>query len=286
MLIRRTMDSALTVPVPATIRLLCALLAGVMMISACARHELVAPTAVASDAHGPTVLRPLPASGAKLTTSGHLRENYRGDSLFGGPMPYEEGVDSSLLLCAGTGPLFGACAGILVGALAVAGIGSTVVDKLQEGPEDHSVGTRVEQAVMPDTVYAASLSERIAAEAVAEAGRGADLMLMVANPATDSCAAVVADTVASMVTDIEIVGVELAFEAGFQFRLIVIARLRSHRCGADQPATERRLAYRGRLQALSREPSAAARMFDAEMAAAVAQLGQDVANTLAGRPRG
>jgi len=102
----------------------------------------------------------------------------------------------------------------------------------------------------------------------------------------EGCGLRVAELAPARVADVDIVGLEIEFEPGYQYRLIVIARARTLDCAPDARGSERRLAYRGRLLVMSRDAAAASRLFDAEMQAAIEVLGRDVAAHLDGRPRG
>ena len=85
-----------------------------------------------------------------------------------------------------------------------------------------------------------------------------------------------------MLAAIDIVSLELEFEPGYQYRLTIVARARTRRCEAGPTTAERRLAYRSRVQVLSADATRARAGFDAEIAAAVAALGAELAAHLNG----
>ncbi len=244
------------------------------LLSGCA-HVPAPPT----DPTGLLILQALPAQDVQLKTRGTLRPQYRAAGIAGQPLPYENAVESSLMMCAGLGPLFGACAGVLVGAVAVAGVTETLVDSLQQGGSSKADTTAVVGTLAPAVDFATTLAERITATAHSQLVHdGRDTLIR-----TDTaCAAPRADAVAAYLAEIDIVSLELEFEPGYQYRLTVVARARTRACGAGSATAERRLAYRSRLQVLAGDATRVRTGFDAEIAAAVATLGADLARHLNG----
>jgi len=258
----------------------CALLA--LLLSACSTTPAPGP---ATDA-ALLLLRPQPAHDVQLRTRGRLQPEYRAVGQPGEPLPYEHAVDSSLVVCAGLGPMFGACAGVMIGALAVAGVTTAVADGMARAAAEGFDSTDAVRRLAPDTGLASSLGEHIARRAFENLrveGRQAGL-LPIASAA--GCELRIADVAPALIADVDIVGLEIEFEPGYQYRLVVIARARAQGCDANAHGSERRLAYRGRLLVMSRDADAASRLFDAEMMAAIDTLGRDVAAHLSGRPRG
>lgn len=252
---------------------------GLIVLCACATEHAV-PTAGqrVPGALGRTdllLLRPLPAHAVEVKIVGKLEPLYAAASgINGKPAPYDGAVHSSLFLCGGLGPLFGACAGVMVGVLAVAGVTTSVVESLQESSFKHADPPAV--PVAPDTSPAANLSARIAAEAVARArkqGQPADLTQLAF---ADSCATPIAGTAARAVADIEIVKVQIAFAPGYEFRLTMVALVSTRTCGALDTPVERRIAYLGKPYVLSKDAARATATFNNEMDNAARTLARDV----------
>lgn len=250
---------------------------GLLLLAGCAR---VPPAALPSVEHPVYALHAPRANDVQLETRGRLRPQYRAAGFDGRPLPYEDAVDSSLIFCAALGPLFGACAGVLIGGLAVAGVTESVVAKLGAPGSAQEDADALRQAFAPNVDYASMLGSRIAtttldtmAAAGDRAGTGAD------------CAAAVAAGPPTSVTDIDVVRLEVEFEPGYHYRLVLVTRLRSRECRSGAASPERRVAWRGRQVPLARDPAAARARFDEEIASAVAGLGADIAAVLTGRPR-
>jgi hypothetical protein len=264
-------------------RLACALLA--LALTACS----TTPSAPLS---GPTtettllLLRPQPAHAVQLTTRGRLQPEYRAVGQPGEPLPYEHAVDTSLVMCAGLGPLFGACAGVMIGALAVAGVTTAVVDGMARAEIETLDSADATRYLAPDTALASTLGAHIARRAFENLQVEGRQVGLLPTASAEGCGLRIADFAPARVADVDIVGLELEFEPGYQYRLIVIARARTRGCDANSRGSERRLAYRGRLLVMSRDANTASRLFDAEMMAAIDVLGRDVAAHLGGRPRG
>jgi len=263
-------------------RCVCAFLA--LALGACSTAPSAPPPAAAGDA-ALLLLRPQPAHDVALKTRGRLQPQYRAVGQPGEPLPYEHAVDSSLVMCAGLGPLFGACAGVMIGALAVAGVTTAVVDGMARAEEQTLDSAAVTRQLAPDTTLASTLGAHIAQRAFEQlqgAGRPVGLL---PTASAEGCGLRVAGLAPARVADVDIVGLEIEFEPGYQYRLIVVARARTLGCDPDARGSERRLAYRGRLLVMSRDAAAASRLFDAEMRAAIDTLGRDVAIHLDGHPR-
>ena len=264
-------------------RFACAFLA--LTLAACSTAPS-APAPASMTGSALLLLRPQPAQDVQLTTRGRLQPEYRAVGQPGEPMPYENAVDASLVMCAGLGPLFGACAGVMIGALAVAGVSTAVVDGMARAETETLDSAEATRQLAPDTALASTLGTHIAQRAfehLQAAGRPVGLL---PTASAEGCGLRVADLAPARVADVDIVGLEIEFEPGYQYRLIVIARARAFDCAPDARGSERRLAYRGRLLVMSRDAAAASRLFDAEMQAAIEVLGRDVAAHLDGRPRG
>lgn len=219
-----------------------------------------------------------PAVDVQLETRGRLRPQYRADGIAGQPMPYDNAVESSLMLCSALGPLFGPCAGVLIGGAALAGITETVVSNLAAPGSAQSDGEAFRQDFAPDLDYASALSERIATASITTLRGAGDR----AGPGA-SCTVDIAGTPPSAVHAVDVVQFEVEFEPGYYYRAVVVARLRTLPCPGR--VVERRLAYRGQPVQLSRDAATARQRFEAEIDRAVAALGADVAAVLAGRPR-
>lgn len=232
------------------------------------------------------LLRPQPAHDVQLTTRGRLQPEYRAVGQPGEPLPYEHAVDSSLVMCAGLGPMFGACAGVMIGALAVAGVTTAVVDGMARAETETLDSTDALRQLAPDTGLASTLGEHISRRAFENLQVEGRQVGLLPTASAGGCDLRIADVAPALVADVDIVGLEIEFEPGYQYRLVVIARARSQGCDANARGSERRLAYRGRLLVMSRDVDAASRLFDAEMMAAIDVLGRDVAAHLSGRPRG
>jgi len=263
-------------------RCVCAFLA--LALGAFSTTPSSPPPAPAGDA-ALLLLRPQPAHDVALKTRGRLQPQYRAVGQPGEPLPYEHAVDSSLVMCAGLGPLFGACAGVMIGALAVAGVTTAVVDGMARAEEQTLDSAAVTRQLAPDTTLASTLGAHIAQRAFEQlqgAGRPVGLL---PTASAEGCGLRVAGLAPARVADVDIVGLEIEFEPGYQYRLIVVARARTLGCDPDARGSERRLAYRGRLLVMSRDAAAASRLFDAEMRAAIDTLGRDVAIHLDGHPR-
>lgn len=250
---------------------------GLLVLAGCARVPSALPPAVE---HPVYALHAPPADDVQLETRGRLRPQYRAAGFDGRPLPYEDAVDSSLIFCAALGPLFGACAGVLIGGLAVAGVAESVVAEIGAPGSAQEDGDTLRQAFAPNVDYASVLGSRVAAatlETMAatgdRAGAGAD------------CAAAVAAGPPTSVTGIDVVRLEVEFEPGYHYRLVLVTRLRGRDCRAGTASPERRVAWRGRLVPLARDPTTARARFDEEIANAVAGLGADIAAVLTGRPR-
>lgn len=260
-----------------------AALALLLALGGCARVAPVAPAASA----GPHAywLQAPPAVDVQLETRGRLRPQYRAAGIAGEPMPYENAVDSSLILCAALGPLFGACAGVMLGGLAVAGVTETVVAGLAAPGSARDDAAEIRQVFAPNQDYVSALGVRVATAAVAALRGAGDAAEVAAATPAAACTLALAGQGPTAATAVDLVQLEVEFEPGFLYRLVVVARLRTQDCAGGAALPERRLAWRGQAQLLSRDAAAARARFDAEIARAVAALGADVAAVVGGRPR-
>ncbi len=264
-------------------RCVCALVA--LALTACATAPPT-PSPATTTGAALLLLRPQPAHDVQLTTRGRLQPEYRAVGQPGEPMPYEHAVDASLVMCAGLGPLFGACAGVMIGALAVAGVSTAVADGMARAEVETLDSAQATRFLAPDTALASTLGTHVAQRAFEHLQAEGRQVGLLPTASGEGCGLRVADLAPARVADVDIVGLEIEFEPGYQYRLIVIARARTLDCDADGRGSERRLAYRGRLLVMSRDADAASRLFDAEMMGAIDILGRDVAAHLSGRPRG
>ena len=260
----------------------CAVLCA-MLLGACAHAPPPAPTPGAG--REGYLLHAARADAVQLETHGRLRPQYRAAGMAGEPMPYENAVDSSLMFCAGLGPLFGACAGVMIGGLAVAGVTETLTAELSAPGSAAADAADIRQAFAPNHDFASALGAGVARAALTDlAGHGARARLADdAGPAT--CLFDVDGTLPASATALDVVRLEVEFEPGYQYRLVIVVRARATDCGSGKRAPERRLAYRGRPQQLARDAQAARALFDAEIDHAVVSLGADLAAHLSGRER-
>lgn len=255
---------------------------GMLLVAAltgCAHAPPAGPVPGVAALHAPA------ARDVQLETRGRLRPQYHESGIGGEPLPYENAVESSLILCAALGPLFGPCAGVLIGGAAVAGVTEAAVASLSAPGNAASDAATLRQAFAPNLDFASDLGQRIVAAAVGELGAAGDATTVAMAPAPAGCSAGGDALPPSSVTSVDIVRLEVELEPGYQYRLVIVARARTGPCPGGQARPERRFAYRGRLQGISRDPVAARARFDAEIAQAVATLGAEVAAHLAGRPR-
>lgn len=258
------------------------LLGAALLLAACAHAPSDAPPAPGvAAAHA---LYAAPAGEVRFETRGRLRPQYRAAGIAGEPLPYENAVESSLILCAALGPLFGPCAGVLLGGAAVAGVTESAVTALSQPGSAAADEATLRQAFAPDPSYASALGRRIVEDAVARLGATGDPAVQVDAPAPDGCLRA-GDPRPHAVTAVDVVRLELELEPGFQYRLVLVIRARSGRCGEGADSPDRRYAYRGRPLPIARDPAAARARFEAEIAQAVAALGGDLAAHVSGRPR-
>lgn len=250
---------------------------GLLLLAGCARMPSVLPPTADPPVYA---LHAPPANDVQLETRGRLRPQYRTAGFDGRPLPYEDAVDSSLIFCAALGPLFGACAGVLIGGLAVAGVTESVVAELGAPGSAQEDAYALRQAFAPNVDYASVLGSRVTTAALDALRAAGDS----AGPGT-GCDAAVAGAPPTHSTAVDVVRLEVEFEPGYHYRLVLVTRLRSRDCRSGGASAERRVAWRGRPVQLSRDPATARARFDGEIADAVAALGADIAAVLAGRPR-
>lgn len=258
-----------------------ALGAATLLLAACthAPSDVPAPT-------GPAVhaLYAAPADAVRFATRGRLRPQYRAAGSAGAPLPYENAVESSLILCAALGPLFGPCAGVLLGGTAVAGVTESAINALSQPGSAAADEAELRQAFAPDPAYADVLGTRIVDAALARLGATGEVAVKAGAPAPGACASL-GEPRPRAVTAVDVVHLEIELEPGFQYRLVLVVRVRSAACSDGTTTPTRRHAYRGRPVPLTRDLTAARTRFDAEVAQAVAALGDDLAAKLSGRPR-
>lgn len=195
-------------------------------------------------------------------------------------MPCEDPVS------AGLGPLFGPCAGVMIGTLAVAGVTTSVIDSLAEPPPGTPDAAGAAAALAaddtPETTLAASLGARIAAGAFDELRLQGREVGLLGPSSPEDCGLAVDGAAPARRAGVDIVALELEFEPGYQYHLAVVARVRVSDCGSPADDDGRRLAWRSRLRLLSRDADAARRDFEAELDTAVATLGRSLAARLSG----
>lgn len=229
------------------------------------------------------MLRPRAADAVAIVTRGEPRAQYRAAGVPGEPLPYEDSASGGLVLCAGLGPLFGPCAGVMIGTLAVAGVTTSLVDGRAGagGPDAADTAAALAADSTSAGTLAAALGADVTAGAVSELQRQGHEVTLLPATAADDCGLAPAGERGRR-ADVDIVALELEFEPGYQYRLSVVARVRIAACGEPAGSAGRRLAWRGRLRALARDTGTARRDFEAELAAAVRALGRAVATQVAG----
>ncbi len=260
------------------LRALGGLVAGAALVGC--SHSPAPPAGTAAGSHA---LYAPPASEVQLETRGRLRPQYRASGIAGEPLPYEHAVESSLFLCAALGPLFGPCAGVLIGGAALAGATESAVAALSQPGSATEDAATLRQAFAPNLDYASELGRRIVAASVAELVTAGDEVVLAAAPAPGGCAPGADSAIPNAVTAVDVVRFEVELEPGYQYRLVIVVRVRASACADGSSTPERRYAYRGRPQLISRDPTAARARFDAEIAQAVSALAADVAGRVARR---
>lgn len=259
----------------------CASGAATLLLAACTHAPPAPPAPAAATTHA---LYAAPADDVHFATRGRLRPQYRAEGGVGAPLPYENAVESSLIFCAAMGPLFGPCAGVLLGGAAVAGVTESAVNALSQPGSAAADEAELRQALAPDPAYADGLAARIVDDGLARLAAEQQLAVKAAAPAPGGCAPA-GDPRPRAVTAVDVVQFELELEPGFQYRLVLVVRVRDEAC-SGATSSPRRYAYRGRPVLLTRDPATARTRFEAEIAQAVATLGGDLAAHVSGRPRG
>ena len=247
-------------------------LAGCATVPSRATYTSVATT------HTPRVLRPLPNQALEIDTSGTVGPRRASSAMNRGFGEYDSHLQSSLYLCAGTGPAAGPCLAVLGGLFALAGATSSLVYGAAEGEgERDRIATSVTQATVANLPAMVDLSARIATTAAARAeSEGRSLVVT-----REDCAASVADLPAAPAFELDIVHLKLDFTPGYQFRLTLVARV-TDAC-RDLAVRAQRLAYLGPTVTLPKEPSRAAQAFEQALDAAVIALGPEVDLYLQGK---
>lgn len=184
---------------------------------------------------------------------------------------YDSELQSSLFLCAGTGPAAGPCLAVLGGLFALAGATSSLVYGAVEGDVGRSATRRATEAFSAQPAIAA-LSARIAAAAAARAA-AADRTLDVA---TADCSGDMPGPSGSRHFDLDIAAMKLDFTPGPEFRLTLVARLTERDCAGTARGLRQRLAYLGPVTPLSWNHARAAAAFADALDAAVVALGAEV----------
>lgn len=226
------------------------------------------------------VLRPLPNAELEIETAGTIGPRAANSALDRGFGEYDSHLQSSLYLCAGTGPAAGPCLAVFGGLFALAGVASSLAYAAVEG-EQGRAATAMTHASFANLPAIASLSTRIAATAAvraASAGRS-----LIVRP--EDCIATIADRadLPASTFELDVVHMKLDFTPGYQFRLTLVARVTERACAAPGPARRQRLAYLGPTVTMSKDPSRAAQAFNQALDAAVIALGPEVDLYLAGK---
>jgi len=214
-----------------------------------------------------------------LTTSGTVGPRRVRSALDRGFGEYDSELQSSLFLCAGTGPAAGPCLAVLGGLFALAGATSSLVHGALQGDQGRAA-TADSEAAFADQPVIAELSARIAAAAAAQAAAAGRTLMLVDAACQDS-----EDSGAS-IFELDIVEMKLAFTPGYEFQLTLVARVVERGCRDQHERRQQRLAYLGPVSAMSRAPQRSAQAFAAALAAAVVALGRELDLYLQGkRPR-
>jgi hypothetical protein len=219
-------------------------------------------------------LHPIANPDLKLDTSGTVGPLLAQSSLDRGFGEYDNTVQSSLFLCAGTGPAAGACLAVMGGLTALAGATSSVIYRLQQGTTGQSA-TAITRAALTTNTTLSSLSARIAEQVGARAPT-ADTINVTTDPPAPACTLDGDGRAPRGVSALDIADLKLHFEPGYQFKLTIVARVRTQFCGGDKRTVERRLAYLGPVTAMSKDPNRARLALDAAVAIAVTSLSADV----------
>jgi hypothetical protein len=246
-----------------------------IMALLCAGCIGVSPT---SSAPAPTAtsgeiwLAPLANPELALDTSGTvgpLRATSSFDRGFG---EYDGHFQSSLHVCAATGPVAGPCLAVLGGLVALAGASASLLYELEHGGIGANA-TRTTSSAFSSNSALPDLSSQLAQRVTALAAHAqAPIRLADTRP---TCTA--AGTVPPRgISTLDIVDLKVKFEPGYQFTLTLVSRVRTQFCGGDRRAVEQRLAFLGRPVSMSKDPARAPRALEAALAIAIDKLSHDI----------
>lgn len=250
-----------------------------LALAACARTPLSNPAPIVDLTRNTRiVLNPLPTPELKIETSGQVGPLMHGTSLDRGYAEYDEGLQSSLFLCGGFGPAAGPCLAVLGSLYAVAGAASSVAYHLREhSTQATAVTADALTQGTPPTILSAQIAERTAAigRAAGSAWSSTDFAVVAPCAAPD-------DQMSVMVVNLAVAEIKVHFEAGYQFRLTIVARVQPQPCTSREPMPARRLAYIGQVLPMSRDPARAVAALNTEIAQAAKTLAQDTVDYLRG----
>lgn len=247
-----------------------------IILVACAGGPGARPvTADGGATNGTLLLRPVSNPELALDTSGTVGPMYSDNSLDRGFGAYDGDLQSSWYLCAGTGPVAGPCLAVMGGLIALAGATTSLIYSVQQGAEGRSATTTT-RAALADNPQLPQLSSRIATRTVELAASAATPLLLASGPHDSDCAAASSEEIPRGVAALDIADLKVEFEPGYQFKLTIVARVRTQFCGGDQRRVERRLAYLGPATSMSKDPARARVALDRAIETAVATLASDV----------
>ncbi|MSR14314.1 MAG: hypothetical protein EXR86_07040 [Gammaproteobacteria bacterium] len=225
--------------------------------------------------NGEIWLLPLVNPQVALTTSGTVGPAFALGSADRGFGEYDGHLQSSLHVCAATGPAAGACLAVLGGLFALAGASMSLLYSLQQGASG-KVETSTTRAAFADNPTLADLSAEIARRTAALAQRVEAPILVTATSPDNACADTTPNLIPRGIVRLDLAELKVDFEPGYQFKLTIVSRLRTQFCGGDRPTVERRLAHLGRLTSMSRDPRRASLALGTEVEAAIAALRRDI----------
>ncbi|MGH8598558.1 MAG: hypothetical protein ACREXT_18040, partial [Gammaproteobacteria bacterium] len=186
---------------------------------------------------------------------------------------YDDQFESSLYLCAATGPVIGPCLAVMGGLVALAGAASSLVYSVQQGAAGQSATTAT-RAAFKENPALPGLSARIAEQANQLATHLGDPVDLVADPTAATCAG--GTPIPRGIATLDIAELKVKFEPGYQFQLTAVARLHTEFCGGDRREVDRRLAYLGPMTSMSKDTVRANRALDTAVNDAVEALGTNV----------
>ncbi len=237
---------------------------------ACATPPQVLPPT----ADTPIVLRALPLDEFTFTTHGTLEPALERSPYAQGFDEYNEELQGSLYLCAGTGPVAGPCLAVLGGLFALAGATTSLINGLAQDARGIS-DTATTEAQFRGLPIFATLSPRIAA--------GAAARLSSSNRHTMVTEAACMPTLPSaFYYTLEVAEIALEFSPGFRYRTTVVARVQRDTC-AEPGESSQRLAFIGPEHTLRGGTDQAARSLQLALDEAVTALSQEVSLYLSGQ---